>query len=308
MSIPPQKPLYEALLPDSDKINQLQNFFTRPVLGTFYSNAENACKSLQILEEPEQLRWYKNYIYLYQLYAHYAEKLQPSDADTLSIQEELTSLRQQLERTKVNESTIFKTWKSLSAENDDLHTEIAKLRHQLQNSASAVNRQPQQEQEITSLKSQIQELTSRCHNLGERLENSYATIKKLKEEASSAKEKLRQAETEIAVQPEQSSSPQEEFLQLQRENWELRNQNQMLAQSSLSLRQIYSSVMKSFAISECKFKMQILLNLLPLLLRRKKPFPFYRHLCKRKFPKQNFLRNCIFSSLNRTVFLNSLPL
>ncbi len=246
MSIPPQKPLYEALLPDSDKINQLQNFFTRPVLGTFYSNAENACKSLQILEEPEQLRWYKNYIYLYQLYTHYAEKLQPSDADTLSIQEELTSLRQQLERTKVNESTIFKTWKSLSAENDDLHTEIAKLRHQLQNSASAVNRQPQQEQEITSLKSQIQELTSRCHNLGERLENSYATIKKLKEEASSAKEKLRQAETEIAVQPEQSSSPQEEFLQLQRENWELRNQNQMLAQSSLqsqaNLQQCYEVI------------------------------------------------------------------
>ena len=147
MSIPPQKPLYEALLPDSDKINQLQNFFTRPVLGTFYSNAENACKSLQILEETEQRRWYKNYIYLYQLYSHYAEKLKPSDADTLSIQEELNTLRQQLERTKVNESTIFKTWKSLSAENDDLHTEIAKLRHQLQNSASAVSRQPQQEKD-----------------------------------------------------------------------------------------------------------------------------------------------------------------
>ena len=246
MSIPSPKPLYEALLPDSNTINQLQNFFTRSVLGTFYSNAENACKSLQTLEENEQLRWYKNYIYLYQLYSNYAQKLTPADTDTLSIQEEFTSLRQQLERTKVNESTIFKTWKSLSAENDDLHTEIAKLRHQLQNSASAVSRQPQQEKEIASLKSQIQELTSRCHDLGERLDNSYDTIKKLKEQSASDKEKLRQAATEIAVQPEQPSPPQEEFLQLQRENWELRNQNQMLAQSSLqsqaNLQQCYEVI------------------------------------------------------------------
>ena len=246
MSIPPQKPLYETLLPDSETINQLQNFFTRSILGTFYANAENACKSLQSLEEKEQLRWYKNYIYLYQLYSSYAQKLTPSDKDTLSIQEELNSLRQQLERTKVNESTIFKTWKSLSAENDDLHTEIAKLRHQLQNSASAVSRQPQQEKEIASLKSQIQELTSRCHDLGERLDNSYETIRKLKEESASAKEKLRYAETEIAVQPEKTSPPQEEFLQLQRENWELRNQNQMLAQTSLqnqaNLQQCYEVI------------------------------------------------------------------
>ena len=242
MSTPTTKPIHESLLPDSEIINQLQNFFSRPILSTFYSNAENACKSIQSLDNSEQLRWYKNYIYLYLLYFHYVQKFNNGSG---SVQEELLSLRQQLERTKVNESTIFKTWKSLSAENDDLHTEIAKLRHQLQNSASAVSRQPQQEKEIVSLKSQVQELTSRCHDLGERLDKSYAAIQKLKEEASEAKEKLRQAETEISAQTVPSSNP-EELLQLQKENWELRSQNQMLAQSSMqsqaNLQQCYEVI------------------------------------------------------------------